>query len=129
MRENTSTAVLASRLNALPEALARAVEPVSQELTRCGEMVQGVRVGPSQPAAEFLDIEGVRLRIAQEQGGQPLPGQANLVERLRALPPEQPLTYVILETATRQAKCYVDATGQQLQGVLWLPAVVHGVNS
>lgn len=127
MNLRASTAVLAPPLNALPEALARAVEPVSQELTRCGEMVQGLRIGPSKPAAEFLDFEGVRLRLAQEQGGQPLPGQANLVERLRALPPEQPITYVILETATRQAKCYVDAEQQQLQGVVWLPAAVHGM--
>ncbi len=125
MNKNTSTAVLASQLNALPRALARAVEPVFQELTRDGEIVHGVRVGPCKPAAEFLDIEDVRLRIAQEQGGQLLPGQANLVERLRALPPEQPITYVMLETATRQAKCYVDAEGQQLQGVLWLPAAQH----
>ena len=96
-----------------------------RELTRCEESVHGVRVGPCKPAAEFLDIEDVRLRIAQEQGGQLLPSQANLVERLRALPPEQPITYVILETATRQAKCYVDAEGHQLRGVLWLPAVIR----
>jgi hypothetical protein len=123
MNENTSTAVLASWLNTLPEALARAVEPVSKELARSAEFVHGVRVGPSKPAAEFLDIESVRLRLAQEQGGQPLPGQADLVERLRVLPSKQPLTYVILETATRQAKCYVDTEGHQLQGILWLPAV------
>jgi hypothetical protein len=122
MNENSSTALLTLG-NSLPESLAQAVAPVSLDLTRHGEVVQGVRVGPSKPAAEFLDIEGVRLRVAQEQGGQPLPGQANLVDRLRALPPEQPLTYVILETATRQAKCYVAAESHQLLGILWLPAV------
>jgi len=126
MNENTATGLLPGRVNALPEALARAVEPVSEELSRGGEMVEGIRVGPCQPAAAFLDIEDVRLRVAQDQRGQPLPGQSALVERLRALPPEQLLTYVILETATRQAKCYVDAGGQQLHGVLWLPASVRG---
>src|SRR5947209_160365 len=55
MNPKTSTAVLASPLNALPEALARAVEPVSEELTRCGEMVHSLRIGPSKPAAEFLN--------------------------------------------------------------------------
>jgi hypothetical protein len=75
--------------------------------------------------AEFLDIEYVRLRIAQQKGGQSLPGQANLVEQLRALPPEHQITYVIVETGTRQAKCYVDADGQRLHGVLWLSATVR----
>jgi hypothetical protein len=51
--------------------------------------------------------------------------QASLVDRLRALPPEQPLTYVILETATRQAKCYVAAENHQLLGILWLPVIVR----
>lgn len=127
MHEDTSAVAPVLGLNSLPEALARAVEPVSGELTRRGEQVHGVRVGPSKLAAEFLDVEGVRLRIATDQGGAPLPGQVNLVERLRALPPEQPITYVVLETATRQAKCYVDAEGQQLHGVLWLPTVARGV--
>ena len=64
MNQNSLTTTPASGLNAVPEALARAVQPVSQELTRCGESVRGVRVGPSKPVAEFLDIEDVRLRIA-----------------------------------------------------------------
>jgi hypothetical protein len=126
MNEHAATAMLPGRATVLPEALARALEPVLEELSRGGEVIQGIRVGPCQPAAAFLDIEDVRLRVAQNQRGQPLPGQSALVERLRALPPEQSLTYMILETATRQAKCYVDAGGQQLHGVLWLPASVRG---
>lgn len=84
--------------------------------------MRAVRVGPSKSAAEFLDIEAVRLLLAQDQGGQLLEGQVDLVERLRALPAEQPITYVILETGTRQVKCYVDPESRRLLGVLWLPA-------
>jgi hypothetical protein len=124
MAESTDTALLALQ-HALPEAVSRALAPVTSELTRGGETLQGIRVGPLQPAAEFLDLEGVRLRLTQEQGAKPLPGQTNLVERLRPLLPEQRLMYVILEAPTRQAKCYLDAEGQQLLGVLWLPANGH----
>jgi hypothetical protein len=126
MKEDTSTALRTPR-SALPEDLSQAVAPVTLQLAHAAEMVTGVRIGPSKPAAEFLDLEGVRLRVAQEQGGQALPGQADLVERLRAFPPDQPLTYVILETATRQAKCYVEVESRQLVSVLWLPGVAYGM--
>jgi hypothetical protein len=125
MKDDTSTALRTPR-SELPEDLSQVVAPVTLELAHAGEMVTDVRIGPSKPVAEFLDIEGIRLRLAQEQGGQALAGQANLVERLRALPPNQPITYVILETATRQAKCYVDVCSRELFGVLWLPIVTNG---
>jgi hypothetical protein len=117
MKQETSTG-LRSAAGELPHDLCQAVAPVVAQL---GETVRGVRIGPSKSAAEFLDLEGIRLRVAQEQGGRTLPGQANLVERLRTLPPGQEITYVILETSTRQAKCYVDTHNRQLFGVLWLP--------
>ena len=66
------------------EAFARAVEPVSKALARSGEVVQGVRVGPSKPAAEFLDIEGVRLRIAQDLKEAGVEPSDRLVESLVA---------------------------------------------
>ena len=65
MNENTSTALLTAR-DGLPESLARTLAPVSFELARCGEVIQGIRVGPSQPAAEFLDIEPKEFQRATE---------------------------------------------------------------
>ncbi len=116
-----SSYLLGTLAAGLSEARSRAVEPVAEEMARSNEAVQDVRVGPARPVAEYLDIEAVRLRIAQEQRGQPWPGQVKLVERLRSLPPEKQITYVILATPTRQAKCYVDGDSEQLLGVLWLP--------
>jgi hypothetical protein len=121
MSQDAST-ILRNPPDALPEDLSQALSPVTSQLAHAGETVTGVRIGPSKPAADFLDFEGVRLRLAQEKGGNSLPGQANLVERLRTLPADQPITYVIVETAARQAKCYVDPGRRELLGVLWLPA-------
>jgi hypothetical protein len=120
MKEDTSTALRRPR-SEVPADLAQAVASVTLQLADAGDMITGVRIGPSKPVHEFLDIEGVRLRLAQEQGAHALPGHADLVERLRTLRPEQAITYVILETATRQAKCYVELEKRQLVGVLWLP--------
>jgi hypothetical protein len=128
MNDDPSTAVRI-RGSPLPDDLSQAVAPVTLQLAHAGEALLGVRIGPSKPVSEFLDFEGVRLRLALDQGGQPLPGQANLVERLGTLPPKQPITYVILETATRQAKCYVEPGSRQVVGVLWLPGASGGVEA
>ncbi len=116
-----STQVLVTLSPGISEALSRAVEPVLEELASRNEGIEEVRVGPTRPAADFLDIEGVRLRIAREQRGHPWRGQTQLVENLRTLPPEREITYVLLDTADQEAKCYVDCQTQRLLGVLWLP--------
>lgn len=121
MNQDAST-ILRNPQYALSEDLSQALAPVTSQLAHAGETVTGVRIGPSKPAAEFLDFESVRLRVAQEKEGKALAGQPCLVECLRTLVPEHLITYVILETATRQAKCYIDPSNRQLLGVLWLPA-------
>jgi hypothetical protein len=108
-------------LTPLPKPLIRLLEPVYQELARVGEAVQQVRLGPRQPAAEFQDIEAVRLRLAREQRGQPWAGQVALVQRLQQLPADHVLTYMVLETAGQYVKCYCDPDREQLLGVLTVP--------
>ena len=121
MKSHASTVSLPSVMASVPEGMVCALEPVLEEILQSGTDVLEVMAGQVQPAEEYLDIEGVRFRIARDLNHFVYPGQAELIEQLRALPPERPVRYVVLKLPGRCAKCYVDLEMERLLGVMWQP--------
>jgi hypothetical protein len=77
--------------------------------------------GPVKQVEEFLDVESTRLQIGRELDRGVFPGQEQTVAKLEQMPPGSTVSYVVLQSKSREAKCYFEPQGDELLGVMVFP--------
>src|SRR6266508_176958 len=76
--------------------------------------------GPVKPVEAYLDLEGVRLRIARDLNNTIRPGHDETGRALSGLPPATLVSYVVCQSGNQKAKCYFDLGRRELLGVIQL---------
>jgi hypothetical protein len=77
--------------------------------------------GPVKAVEEYLDLESVRLRIADELNQRIMRGQKRTVQRLHQLEAGSRVAYVVLRSNGARAKCYFDVLRCEFVGAIVLP--------